>query len=100
MPATTTPTPLERAQQRATYLTGLMWHAGTFVIINAFFWILDLGLDPSGRRGLDWAFWITLVWGLALAFHALAYFVDGRRIEERKVQEYLSEERQRETQST
>jgi hypothetical protein len=34
-----------------------------------------------------------------LAFHALAYFVDGRRIEERKAQEYLRDERQRETQS-
>ena len=58
---------------------GLMWHAGAFAILNAFFWILD----ALGPGGLTWALWITLFWGLALAFHALAYVVDGRGVEER-----------------
>ena len=83
-------TPEERAQRRAAYLTGFLWHAGTFVIINAFFWILD-GLDAGG---VNWSFWITLCWGFALAFHGLAYLIDGRQIEERKTQQYLEEERQ------
>jgi hypothetical protein len=75
----------DRAQRRAKYLTGLMWHAGAFLIINAFFWVLDLVV---GQDGLQWSFWITIFWGVALAFHALAYLVAGRQVEERKAQEY------------
>ena len=85
-------TPEERARRRAKYLSGLLWHAGAFVIINAFFWILDLSV---GQTGVQWAFWITGVWGFALAFHALAYLVDGRQLEERKAQQYLEEEHRR-----
>lgn len=82
----------ERARQRAKYLTGLLWHAGAFLIINLFFWLMD----AAGAGGIKWAYWITLAWGFALAFHALAYFVDGRRLEERKAQQYLREERRNE----
>lgn len=78
-----------RAARRARYLSGLVWHAGTFVIINGFFWILDW----IGGGGANWAFWITLMWGLALAFHALAYYVDGRGMEDRRAAEFLEEER-------
>ena len=79
----------ERARRRAKYLSGLVWHAGTFIIINAFFWILDLGV---GESGVDWAFWITAAWGLGLAFHVLAYIVDGRQLEERKTRRYLEDD--------
>ncbi len=68
-------TPEEQAR-RATYATGLMWHIGAFIILNAFFWVLDLLI---GQSGIQWAFWITLFWGVALAFHVLAYLVVGRR---------------------
>lgn len=81
----------ERAQRRAKYLSGLVWHAGTFLIINAFFWYLDL----TGQSGLQWSYWITVAWGLALAFHALAYYVDGRGLEERKARQYIEEEKRR-----
>lgn len=86
----TSSTPEDVARRRAKYLTGLLWHAGVFLIINAFFWILDLTV---GAGGLNWAYWITLFWGLALAFHALAYFVDGRQLETRKAAQYLAEDR-------
>jgi hypothetical protein len=76
--------PVERAEHRAQYLTGLLWHVGAFVIINGFFWILD----AMGAGGVNWAFWITGFWGFALAFHALAWFIDGRDIEARKAREY------------
>ncbi len=80
--------PETRARERAKYLSGLIWHAGAFLIINVFFWAMDLGI---GREGLNWSFWITGAWGLALAFHALAYIVDGRQLEERKAAQYLEE---------
>lgn len=85
----TTSTPEERARRRARYLTGLMWHVGAFIIINAFFWILDLTLAGGG---LDWAYWITGAWAFALAFHVLAYLVEGRQVEERKTRQYLAAE--------
>ncbi len=81
-------TPEELARRRAQYLTGLMWHAGAFLIINAFFWILDLW---TGAAGINWSFWITALWGFALAFHALAWFVEGRQVEERKTRQYIEE---------
>ena len=84
--------PATRARRRAEYLSGLVWHAGTYLIINAFFWILDV----VGGAGIQWSFWITVGWGLALAFHALAYYVDGRGLEERKAEEYLAEAQERE----
>lgn len=95
MTKTKTSTPEELAQRRAGYLTGFLWHAGTFVIINAFFWILD-SMDYGG---ITWSFWITLFWGLALAFHGLAYLIDGRQIEERKTDQYLDEQRRRQAPS-
>jgi hypothetical protein len=81
-----------RARQRARYLTGLLWHLGAFIIVNGAFWIMDLTL---GASGLQWAYWITAVWGFALAFHLLAYFVNGRQLEDRKSMQYLEEEERR-----
>lgn len=83
-----------RAQQRAKYLTDLAWHTGAFVIINAFFWALDLVV---GQPGIQWAPWITLFWGFALAFHALAYVIVGRQMAYRATERYLREERRRGT---
>lgn len=81
-----------RARGRARYLAGLVWHTGSFLIINTFLWLLDL----LGPGGINWAFWVTAVWAFGLAFHALAYVVDGRQLEERKTQEHLEEHRRRE----
>ena len=64
-----------RARRSARYLVGLSWHVGTFFIVNAFLGLLDL-LD--GRIGR--APWIAALWGFALAFHALAYAIDGREV--------------------
>lgn len=83
--------PNERALRRAKYLTGLMWHAGTYVIINTFFVLLDL----LAAGGINWSIWIVALWGFALAFHALAYAVDGRNVEQTKAEQYAREEHQR-----
>lgn len=61
-----------------------MWHAGTFLIINGFFWVLD----AITGNGITWAVWISLMWGLALAYHALACYVDGRGTEAAAVETF------------
>lgn len=80
-----------RARRRAKYLSGLIWHAGAYLIINAFFWFLD----SQGAGGVNWSIWIAAGWGLALAFHALAYLVDGRQLEDQKTEDYIEEFRTR-----
>jgi hypothetical protein len=83
----------ERARRQAKYATDLIWHAGTFVIINAMLWFLDI----VGGQGVNWAYWVTIFWGIALAFHALAYFVDGRRLEDHITQEILDADHEKTT---
>jgi 2TM domain len=83
------PDPVASARARAKALADLLWHVGAFVIINAFFWLIDLTL---GDPGADWAFWITAVWGLGLAFHVLSYLIAGRQLVERATQKYLDQD--------
>ena len=85
---TASATETELAERRATYYTGLLWHVGAFLIVNGFFWALDLA---TGADGIQWAYWITAVWAFALAFHVLAYLIDGRQLRERKTQQYLDD---------
>jgi hypothetical protein len=72
-------TPQERARKRAKDYTGMLWHIATFLIINGFFWVLD----AMQGGGINWAYWITIFWGIGLAFHIAWYFIDvsgeGRR---------------------
>lgn len=82
---------VQQSGRRAKYLTGLMWHVGVYVIINTFMVFLDL----LGEGGINWSIWIIVFWGFALAFHALAYFVDGRNVESDKAREYVGQERDR-----
>lgn len=84
------PTDVQLAHRRAAYLTGLLWHVGAFVILNGFFWLLDLFV---GQDGAQWAYWITAVWGLALLFHVLAWLIDGRQLERRLTDRYLASDR-------
>lgn len=75
-----------RAARRSGALTGVLWHVVTFLIMNAFFWFIDLR-----QGGVDWAYWISLFWGIALAFHAAWYLITERGI--RKYDDSLDRER-------
>ena len=86
------PSAEERARERARAFTDLMWHAGAFVIINAMIWMLDL---ITGASGVQWAYWVTIFWGIGLAFHVLTYLIEDSGASERKYEEFLSEEQRR-----
>lgn len=88
MMTTDKPDATERARARAKALADLIWHVGAFVIINAFFWLMDLAL---GSDRITWAPWITAAWGFGLAFHVLAYLVQGRQLVARKTEQYLDD---------
>lgn len=39
------------------------------------------------------AYWTTIPWGVGLAFHTLAYFIQERGLDQRRYERYLAEER-------
>ncbi len=80
-------TPEERAARRVKNWTDLMWHIATFLIINGFLWVIV----PSA------AIWVTLGWGIGLAFHIAAYFIGDDPTDSRRYEKYLDEERARDT---
>ena len=80
-------TPQERARERADEYSGLLWHIATFIIINGFLWLVDV----MQGGGVDWAFWITIFWGIGLAFHIAWYFIDVSG-EGRRYQRFLEDE--------
>ncbi len=92
MPESENGTPEERAQKRVKEYTDVMWHVATYIIVNAFLW----GLDLIGGGGADWAYWVTIGWGIGLAFHVASYFLDENGLQNRKYQRFLEEERARE----
>lgn len=85
-------TPETRAQRRVKNFTDVMWHLATFVIINGFLWFIDLRNDA-----LDWAYWVTVAWGIGLAFHIAYALIGDEGTKNRRYQKILAEEQRRET---
>jgi hypothetical protein len=48
----------------------LLWHTGVFILVNAYVWAQDFALGS----GLDYAYLVTIPWGIGLAIHAIRYF--------------------------
>lgn len=86
-------TPEERARKRVKEYTELMWHVATYVIVNAFLW----GIDIISGDGVNWAYWVTIAWGIGLAFHVASYLLEENGLQNRRYQRYLKEEEQRDT---
>lgn len=51
----------------------VMWHVGFYVVVNAFLWIQDF----AAGGGLNYAYWVTIPWGIGLAAHITAYVVES-----------------------
>jgi hypothetical protein len=63
--------PQPKEQQRD--FASLMWHIGFYLVINAFLWTQDI----AAGGGLDYAYWVTVPWGIGLAAHIVAYLVES-----------------------
>ena len=50
-------------------------HAGIFLVVNAFLWVQDIALGD----GLNYAYWVTIPWGIGLAAHALTQYTATHR---------------------
>ena len=86
----TNTTPEERAAKRVKNRTDVMWHVASYVIINAFLRLIV----PQA------AFWVTIGWGIGLAFHLASYFIGDDGPENPRYQKYLADERAREQQDS
>jgi hypothetical protein len=82
-------TPEERAANRAKEYVGLLWHLAAFVIVNGFLWTLDF----LKGDGLNWAYLVTIMWGIGLAFHIAAYWLDGSGFQDRAYRRFLAKEK-------
>ncbi len=77
----------EIAQKRA----GFKRHAVTYIIVNAFLWVIwflsanrhGVDFDIYGWNHFPWPLWSTIGWGIGLAFHfARAYiFPEANSVE-------------------
>lgn len=55
--------------------TDLIAHCTAFVLVNAFVWVQDIALGD----GVNYAWWITIPWGIGLATHAITYLAGRQR---------------------
>jgi uncharacterized membrane protein len=85
MAAETENTPEARAAKRVQDRSALLWHVASYVIVNAFLWVIV----PEA------AIWVTIGWGIGLAFHLAAYFIGDDGPDNPRYQKYLAEERAR-----
>ncbi len=54
--------------------TGLVTHIVVFVLVNGFLWLQDI----VAGGGLEYAYWVTIPWGLGLVAHVVTYLSTGR----------------------
>jgi hypothetical protein len=57
------------SHKQQTELTALVTHIVVFVLVNAFLWVQDIVLGG----GLNYAYWVTIPWGIGLIAHVIAY---------------------------
>lgn len=62
----------EIAQKRASFKS----HLATYVVINAFFWVLWYFTgEHKTHEGWPWPVWPAIGWGIGLAFHYVGAYV-------------------------
>lgn len=57
-------------------LAGLLTHGAIFTAVNALLWIEDIATGG----GLEYAYWVTIPWGIGLLAHFVAYMIGARPV--------------------
>lgn len=71
-----------RAKEAPTHSEGiadLIWHAGIFLVVNAFIWLQDIAIGG----GVEYAYWVTIPWAIGLVIHGFTYFLSDERAQRR-----------------
>ena len=62
-------------RKQASDLQTLVTHIIVFAVVNAFIWLQD---SVTGG-GIEYAYWVTIPWGIGVIAHLIAYVAGGRR---------------------
>jgi hypothetical protein len=65
-----------------------LYNAFTYVVINVFLWLL-WAFTNDGDGGLPWPAWVTLGWGVGLAFQAWSAY-GNHQISEADIQREMN----------
>lgn len=81
------------ARQRVQDIKGFYTHLAVYIVINAMLIAINLISSPGGL----WFYWVTIFWGIGIAFHALDVFVFkgkymGKEWEEKKIRKYMDDD--------
>lgn len=71
-------TPTDTRPEARTRIRDWFYHFAVFLFVGAILVILDVqgGTGATPILGMDWAYWVLLPWGFAVAAH-LVYAVFG-----------------------
>ncbi len=82
---------LKRVKARKSFYINIV----NYLIINVLLFVINYITDP----GHWWFYWVTIGWGVGLAFHAFSVFGVSERFgddwEKKKVQEMMDKENQK-----
>jgi len=77
------------ARERVRKLKRFYSNLGAFVLVNIMLLAINLITSPNTL----WFYWVTLIWGIFLAWNAFTVFsgqaIMGKDWEEKKIQEYM-----------
>ena len=82
-------TPEERARKHMEDRAALLVHVALFVVGNIAVWVID----AVTGGGIQWAYWTTIGWSIAIVVHAGVYFLLYGKGNDQRYQRYLAEER-------
>lgn len=82
-----------KAKQRVAELKKFYISLGIYILVNIFFVIINY---ISNGFSYPWFWWITIPWGIGMAFQALSVFggnlIFPKDWEERKIREFMERE--------
>lgn len=78
---------VEQANRQAKKIVKFYYSIALFFIVNVFLYFIDF--IPDGR--IDWAYWVTLGWGLGLLIEGFGVFF-GAGLEEKIAKDLMEKE--------
>jgi len=81
------------AEKRTDDLIGFFVHAMVYVVVNAGIWLTDI----VAGGGVEWAYWVTIPWGIGLTIHTLVLLFElklfGADWRRRQIERYVERHR-------
>lgn len=87
-----------RAKKKLDKLKGFYWHLASYIVVNIFI-IVVIAIGNNGNIWNFGTFATAFFWGIGLVFHFLSVFGPdfffGKNWEERKINEYMEQEKKK-----